>query len=144
MIITNSTTQDSLISRYPKPEEIIKKRIRFKKTTKNNLLEWKQENYKEWNKKTTQEKNIKLEKLIKKFDPTTQIKKGKKYCFYPLLNIIEIDKNNPSIISTLHEIAHNIFGNSELQACRWSIQLFQEIFPKDYKKLKWQNHMLIK
>ena len=53
--------------------------------------------------------------------------------------------NKPlSIISALHEFAHHIFGNSELQACRWSISIFSKAFPKAYDKLQWKGHMLIK
>lgn len=49
---------------------------------------------------------------------------------------------NDSIISALHELAHAIYGTSELMACAWSVQLFRKIFPEAYKKLKWHGHQL--
>lgn len=49
---------------------------------------------------------------------------------------------NDSIISALHELAHVLYGSSELMACAWSVQLFRKIFPKAYKKLKWHGHQL--
>ena len=72
------------------------------------------------------------------------IKNGDKYCYYPSKLTIYQDDYNPSIISALHELAHHIFGPNELIACRWSIFLFKSCFPKEYKKLHWQKHMLIK
>lgn len=52
--------------------------------------------------------------------------------------------NNHSIITALHELGHTLHGNSELKACSWSIKLFQASFPIAFKKLKWENHKLIK
>lgn len=48
----------------------------------------------------------------------------------------------PSIVSTLHEFAHHLFGPNELKACRWSIWLFKKSFPRAFAKLKWKGHML--
>ena len=58
--------------------------------------------------------------------------------------IILLDMNKLSIISTLHETAHYLFGPSELTACRWSIHLFKTCFPKQFEKLDWKGHLLIK
>lgn len=66
------------------------------------------------------------------------------YHEYENNNQIILDIKNPSIISTLHEIAHHIHGNGETKACRWSTQLFKENFPKDFKNLKFKGHLLIK
>jgi hypothetical protein len=52
--------------------------------------------------------------------------------------------NKPSIITTLHETGHCLFGKSELLACVWSYQIFKAVFPGDLKKLKWKGHMLVK
>lgn len=49
-----------------------------------------------------------------------------------------------SIISTLHELGHHLFGESELTACRWSVWLFKKTFPISYKKLRWDGHILKK
>ena len=49
-----------------------------------------------------------------------------------------------SILSTLHEVGHYFHGDSELKACLYSIKLFKKVFPKAFKKLKWDGHMLKK
>ena len=49
-----------------------------------------------------------------------------------------------SVLSLLHELAHHLFGEDELTACRWSVWLYQLRFRKDYEKLIWQEHMLVK
>jgi hypothetical protein len=49
---------------------------------------------------------------------------------------------NPSVITYLHEYAHALYGASEKQACRWSINLFRKIFPRSYRNLKPVGHML--
>lgn len=52
--------------------------------------------------------------------------------------------SKPSIVTTLHELAHHMFGPDELKACRWSVWLFIKTFPKAYEKLVWQGHMLVR
>ncbi len=65
-------------------------------------------------------------------------------CFYnPTLNRITIN-NSLSILSSLHELSHHLFGASELKACRWSIHLFKKSFPKAFSMLEWRGHMLVK
>ena len=65
--------------------------------------------------------------------------------FYDSKNkTIHIDIHKISIISGLHELAHHLYGKSELKACRWSVWLFKICFPQQYKKLKWSNHLLVK
>lgn len=48
----------------------------------------------------------------------------------------------PSIITALHELAHHLFGRSELKACRWSVHLFRKTFPRAFARLRWEGHML--
>lgn len=63
-------------------------------------------------------------------------------CYYnKKTKTININKSL-SIISTLHELAHHLYGPSELRACRWSIHLFRNVFPIGFKKLSWDGHML--
>lgn len=56
--------------------------------------------------------------------------------------LITLDIRNPSIISTLHELGHVLYGTSELEACRFSVWLFRAAFPRAYDKLVWEGHML--
>jgi len=64
-------------------------------------------------------------------------------CYQPALNRITINKSL-SILSSLHELAHHLFGNSETKACRWSVWLFKKSFPKAFRGLEWKGHMLVK
>lgn len=65
-------------------------------------------------------------------------------CYYqPDRNRIVINKSL-SILSSLHELAHHLFGPSELKACRWSVWLFKKTFKKAYSQLEWRGHMLVK
>jgi hypothetical protein len=65
-------------------------------------------------------------------------------CFYvPEEHLLVLNKSL-SILSSLHEFAHHVYGTSEKQACRWSVWLFKKTFPKAYAKLEWQGHMLIR
>lgn len=50
----------------------------------------------------------------------------------------------PSILSALHELGHHLYGESELDACRFSVHLFKEEFPKSFAKLTWKGHQLVK
>lgn len=51
---------------------------------------------------------------------------------------------NISIISAFHELAHHLFGASELTACRWSVWIYKLRFRKDYEKLVWKRHLLVR
>lgn len=64
------------------------------------------------------------------------------YAFNPRERIVMLEDGNPSIISTLHETAHALYGSSELQACQFSIRLFKAVYPKAFAKLVWEGHML--
>lgn len=47
-----------------------------------------------------------------------------------------------SIITTLHEFAHAIYGPSEVQAVRWSINLFKRVWPRQFAEMSEEGHML--
>ena len=49
-----------------------------------------------------------------------------------------------SLITYLHEYAHALGFNNELDARAWSIKLFKKTFPKSFKKLKYVNGMMLK
>lgn len=65
-------------------------------------------------------------------------------CMYqPSNNRITIN-SSLSILSSLHELSHHLFGASEHKACRWSVHLFKKTFPKAYSQLEWKGHTLVK
>lgn len=79
--------------------------------------------------------------LARQYDKTPTIEMGEQYCFKPTANTIDFGPV-PSIISSLHELGHAIFGASEKDACRFSVHLFKRVFPKAYERLEWDGHML--
>lgn len=131
---------------YPTKEEILSKKIVYSKKTIEKIEDWKKENWTNWKKLNNPNKILKLCKLISSL--TNERKgvninhEGKYYCYSPNEAVIQLDMENPSVISTLHEVAHHFYGASELQACRWSIGLFEKVFPTDFKKLHFDGHML--
>ncbi len=48
-----------------------------------------------------------------------------------------------SVVTYLHEFAH-ARGMGERSACRWSINLFRRVFPRQYARLVGRGHMLIR
>jgi len=64
-------------------------------------------------------------------------------CYLPEIHTIALN-GEPSVITALHELAHHLFGRSELQACRWSVHLFRKVFPVAYSRLEWDGHMLVR
>ena len=135
---------------YPTKQQILAKKIIFPPHIKTITLLWKITFFKNWNKKTNQTKLKALKTFI--YTLNTQynnnkfliIKSGTKYKYDLTNHTIYQNQHNPSIISALHELSHHIHGPNELTACAWSIQLFKKFFPKSYKKLKWNKHLLIK
>ena len=109
---------------------------------------WKDIYYKQkWKTETNETKLLSLiilVHLISAISINTSVKatKGKTYNFKPSINRIELGQK-ASIISTLHEIGHAIYGYSELDACAFSIALFKKVFPTEFKNLEWQGHMLV-
>lgn len=73
---------------------------------------------------------------------------GSEYSYMPAhggdAGVISCVVEHPSIISSLHELGHHLFGSDELEACRYAIGLFKAGFPKSFDKLQWQGHMLVK
>ena len=135
---------------YPTKEQILEKPIKHKRAIITIVKDWKAE-WKEVRNQTPREKFDAIKRLIGliafaynkdisvEFVPDTPID-----CHYnPQTNTITID-NRVSIISALHELAHALFGGSEIKACRWSIWLFKKTFPKAYNRLVWDRHMLVR
>lgn len=113
------------------------------------LNEWKDTYYvNQWSLLSNESKLNALERLCQMValsSPNVELKtiRGKDYAYSPLNNTVILGKT-ASIMSTLHELGHAIIGWSELDACRFSVKLFQQIFPREYAQLEWQGHMLIR
>ena len=49
----------------------------------------------------------------------------------------------PSVITLFHEMAHAL-GRGEQGACRWSLNLFRRVFPRQFARLNAQGHTLVR
>ena len=139
----------SMFPNYPTQEEIMNSPVKHKKETLKAVKGWRQLVWKEVKNGNPREKFDGLARLINIismvynkpciviFEPDGQI--GCRY--NPVTKTIVIDRSL-SIVSTLHELAHHLFGENEKIACRWSIWLFKKVWPKAFAKLRWEGHLL--
>ena len=135
--------------RYPTKKQILAKEPEINIATIEVTKLWKKLALKNWNKDSNYTKLGKLEMLLITIAETNQrdqpsIFFGSEDKYDPSTQIICLNASNPSIISALHELGHYLLGSNELEACRWSIWLFKECFPVQYKKLEWKGHLLVK
>ena len=135
-------TKERILNHLPK---IRKETIEYVKQWKKNCWENKDDkNKSEWRKfEKIRHLLWTLSDIYKKPISLITITKKESSYYIPLHKAIFL-KNPQSIISALHEFSHHVYGASELQACRWSIAIFKEVFPKSYSQLTWKGHMLIK
>ncbi len=141
----------SSLRRYPTKEKILANPPKHKREIIQLTKQWKKETWDEARQSNPRGKFEAIKSLVDtiafaydkpvtvEFTPDTPIG-----CHYtPADHTIVIDAH-VSIISALHELAHHLFGASELKACRWSVWLFRKVFPKAYSQLIWNQHMLVK
>jgi hypothetical protein len=134
---------------YPTKEEIINPVVTFKTATKQAVKTWRENVWKLAKGQDDAARFTALTSLVYALNAvygqtvalTTDLTLPSS-CYTPGTNTIILNK--PSIITTLHEYAHALFGTSEKKACRWSVQLFAKIWPKSFARLEWNGHTLIK
>ena len=135
---------------YPTKEEILAKEPNIREEVIEITNIWKKSSFSNWKKQTKEQKLENLQTLVLAIATISYnktpiiITDHNQYCFKPLKKTIYFDSNNPSIISALHELGHFLFGPNELKTCQFSVWIFIKCFPKQYSKLRWQNHLLIK
>ena len=135
--------------KYPTKKEILKlPRPIFKRGTLAIISAWKWAFYKGWNEMEMNAKLWHLQCLAEAIcglegKPFIVTFNGATNKYHPIGFGIEL-KEPYSVISLLHELAHHLYGSNELTACRWSVWLYQLRFRKDYNKLIWQEHTLVK
>lgn len=135
---------------YPTQEEIMAEEQLHKPVVLLKTMQWKREIWKRARQGTLMDKFIAISRLIESiaeiyekpvaiiFVPEAES------CYYsPSTKTIAINQSC-SIISALHELAHHLFGHSELKACKWSVWLFKKTFPRAFASLIWNRHMLVK
>ena len=127
-------------------EEILAEECRIPFWFHDLLLTWKQTYWKGWKLLPQKDKLLALRALILDcFDERVEVLLGSVYQakLSDTEPFIELDVAHPSLISTLHEIGHQLYGPSELLACRFSVQIFRDHFPKSFQKLKAVGHQLV-
>lgn len=134
---------------YPTKTQILEKKPKFRKGTILITKLWKTTAFKDWKTEKKWTKIIKLKLLIEALcalhkKPSPGIIIDTEYYFETKAKVIHLNRNNPSIISTLHELAHYLFKANELKACKWSYWIFAECFPKSLERLSFHGHMLKK
>lgn len=111
------------------------------------VLEWKLELFKDhyqlWRLKTRTEKMTGLFMLCDIVSHSCgkylNMYEGSKYAYFPQASEIMFGQN-PSIISTLHELAHFLGIKSEIQAVHISLSIFKELYPKSFEKLEFDKN----
>lgn len=128
---------------YPTVEEAFAHKIKLKPEIIQKVLDWKHITWRDWAKKEKFYQFNFLKTLIQEIlgDNTILIYFGNAYFSIKDPPAIVLGPV-PSVISTLHEVGHQLYGSSELEACAFSLQLFKEVFPKDFAKLKPHGHMM--
>ena len=131
---------------YPTKEEILKTPFEFTHETLNLTANWKKDYLKDIRQKTDSEKLTEITILIYLLagQISVTVRLGTKYSYDLVDRVLFLDKAHPSVISALHELGHHLYGDSELEACRFSVWLFKTIFPEFYGKLSWVGHLLVK
>lgn len=149
---------NSITSKYPTKEEILAEPYELSNELYEAIREWKRRYFNgQWKEKTNELKFLALEELIHMIcahsgndlnHPEFETHQGG-WCYesngpYYVGGTIFGEIGRPSIISALHELGHHLFGESELNACRFSTSIFMKCFPNSYKNLIWDGHMLKK
>lgn len=151
MTISEATIEHQCMttSKYPTKKEIMEVQLTFPEPVIEAVEKWKRHWYRGWDQRYKYIRIISLQDLVYLISLTQEgeapkVTTAEIDAYYPDLKIITIKKKHPSIISTLHEYGHHLYGDSELKACRWSIQLFKECFPYEFEELVWTGHLLTK
>ena len=76
-----------------------------------------------------------------RFGPIDGNCSGSSY-YSPALDMIEL-KGTLSVVTYLHEFAHAIGTIDEYSACRWSLNLFRQFFPRSFARCRAVGHVLL-
>ena len=139
-----------MLAYYPTAEEILAKPIDIKREAILTVKRWAKITFRGWKNKSNDYKRMALQALVRRLDvvytpingKVCTFAQGTKYSYNHSTKTLVIDTLHPSILSTLHEYGHHLYGESELTACRWSVWLFRTCFPITFSTMKWDGHML--
>lgn len=143
---------------YPKSvSDILDNDMKFKSETIKALKKFKRLNPWKGNLGEIEQKfrtlNSDLSNIYKIKEPYLTFVKKCKYgsCYYSVGHLIILEKqvgNRYGVVTYLHEFCHSLgsekTGNpyGEKYVCKWSINLFRKVFPKQYEELVPVGHLL--
>ena len=146
-----SMTKKMINLSYPTPENIMTNPVKHKKETLALAKKWRKETWSIKKRGSPAERFEAVVGLLTSiadlYNKPVTIKLevdsaiGPRYVIATQTIIID---QKLSIITALHELAHHLFGNNEIRACRWSIWLFKKVWPIAFDKLTWNGHLRIK
>ena len=136
---------------YPTKEEILSEPQLHRPEVIGIVRNWKRTEWKEAKNGSDDLKFLALKSLIQRialiYDKQVNVvykADAPSCCYIPMFNNAIVINRTLSIISSLHELAHALFGPDETKACRWSVWLFRKTFKKAYERLEWRGHRLVK
>ena len=146
---------------YPQPAEILNNLYVPNKEELKILTEWKSNYFfpahstgSTWKQATVYERHNRIRRLLqnlrysRKSLAEAEIADDTEFSYQPAgdgyyMARIFLDEKHPSIISSLHEYGHHLYGEDELDACQYSIGMFKAVFPEAFAKLQWEGHKLV-
>jgi len=137
-------------SSYPSKEEILDNLPPIKKETLKIVKNWKIRNWKIAKEQSEEQRFFALMTLIKTIANSynkpviVNYRPNIDSCCYQVFKKTIFLNKTLSILSSLHELGHHLYGASEFKACAWSVAIFKQTFSKAYDKLEWKEHMLVK
>lgn len=139
------------MAKYPTKEKILEKEMGIEVEVLDYVRSWRKTTWKE-----ARDTGFLLPKqkalallvteiaLLLKKPVNVEINNKAPVCMYQKSTMTITLDTSASVISALHELGHHLFSLKELLPCRWSNQIFKEVFPKAEEKLLWQGHMRIR
>lgn len=137
---------------YPESvKEVLDNRLRFRKGLLPTMRKFAKQ--KPW-RGTMPERIAKLDELLTKLSAIYGIQKptlitdalrddatdSSSSFYFPAFREIHL-RGKYSVLTFLHEFAHAL-GKGEWQACRWSLNLFRRVFPKQFARCQHDGHTL--
>ncbi len=130
---------------YPTRDEILAHPLRHRRSTVRTVRAWKREF--RGRRRSPEALRTLIDRLAALYRRPVSVRfarlHGASAYYTPATQTITLDGDDGSVVTTLHEFAHHLFGRSERQACRWSVWLYRGTFPRAYARLTWRGHMLV-
>lgn len=129
---------------YPTKQQILARPVRHRAATVATVRQWKRDF--SGKRRTRRARRALLHRLAQQYGRPLTVEFARTFGdhYDPARQTIVLDPDRGSLVTTLHEFAHHLFGRSELTACRWSIWLFRQAFQRSYDRCTFRGHLLVK